>query len=325
VLVLAGLCFLVTLLAREPLFGVDGVGFPLLVGGLVVGSAFLGLVRGILAARRRWTAAGLALVAENAARTVVAAVLLAAGTGSALLFGTVLVGAQATGLLWPSALRFRGGRTAPEAASGGKPWWSFVGGAASGQLISQLVLTGGPVVLAVSGAAQGDVTGMFAALALFRAPYTVAVGAVPQLTSRFTRQVVSGDRHGLTRTRVALGATTLLLAAAAVPVGAWVGPPLVALVFGADVQVAATVCGLLAAGSVLALGGLVATALVMAGGATRALAAAWSCGVTTAVVVLALTDRGSEAVAVAFALAEAVAFLLLLVGATPRRGGRRQG
>lgn len=311
------LCTLVALLGRDPLFGVGGVGFPVLVGVLVLGSAYVGLVRGVLAGRRRWGAAGLALVAENGVRVVAAGVLLVAGVDSPLLFGVVLVAAQGVGVLWPSTLHLRSRGGGPT----GVRWWSFLGGAASGQLLSQLVLTGGPVVLALSGAAPREVTGLFAALALFRAPYTVAVGSVPQLTARFTRQSVAGDAGALTRERWLLGGATLALAAVALPLGGWLGPPLVELVFGADVVAPAAVCGWVAAGSVLALGGLAATALVMAGGSTRALARAWGAGLAAAAVVLLVTERDDTAVAGAFAAAEAAAFLLLVTAR--RRAGER--
>ena len=53
-------------------------------------------------------------------------------------------------------------------------------------MIGQAVLTGGPVVLALAGGSARDITALFAGLALFRAPYIVALGLVSQLTGRFT-------------------------------------------------------------------------------------------------------------------------------------------
>ena len=53
------------------------------------------------------------------------------------------------------------------------------------QLIGQVVLTGRRSC-ALAGGAPGEVTTLFAALALFRAPYMLALGMVAQLTTRVT-------------------------------------------------------------------------------------------------------------------------------------------
>ena len=67
--------------------------------------------------------------------------------------------------MWPSAWRFAPGRGRDSGA------FAFLGGAASGQTVAQVVLTGGPVLLALLGGSPMEVTTLFAALALFRAPY----------------------------------------------------------------------------------------------------------------------------------------------------------
>ena len=50
------------------------------------------------------------------------------------------------------------------------------------------------VLLALTGGSATHVTALFAALALFRAPYMIALGVMPQLTSRLTARslTVSG-------------------------------------------------------------------------------------------------------------------------------------
>ncbi len=68
----------------------------------------------------------------------------------------------------------------------------FLSGASSGQLLAQATLTGGPVLVAVIGGAPSAVTALFAGLALFRAPYTIALGLVSPLTGRLT--VLLGSR-----------------------------------------------------------------------------------------------------------------------------------
>ncbi len=65
-----------------------------------------------------------------------------------------------------------------------------------GQLLGQVVLTGGPVLLAAAGGAPAEVTALFAGLALFRAPYTLALGLVSQLTERLTGAGGPGPARG---------------------------------------------------------------------------------------------------------------------------------
>ena len=143
---------------------------------VTVGSAFLGIVRGILTVRDRLAAVGLILVAENAVRCVLAAVLIAGDVTAARYYGLALAAGQLVGFGWPSALRL--GRTGPT----DQGWLRFVAGASGGQVIAQVVLTGGPVALALLGGTPAEVTGLFVALALFRAPYTLALGAVSPAT-----------------------------------------------------------------------------------------------------------------------------------------------
>ena len=69
-------------LARDLLFGRDGLAFPLLVVAVTLGSGLLGVVRGTLSARRRFAAVGASLTAENGLRCVAAAVLVVEGVDS---------------------------------------------------------------------------------------------------------------------------------------------------------------------------------------------------------------------------------------------------
>jgi O-antigen/teichoic acid export membrane protein len=119
------------------------------------------------------------------------------------------------------------------------------------------------------------VTVLFAGLALFRAPYTLAIGMVAQLTSRFTVLVVERRRDALHRLRTRLLVAAVVLAALAAPVGAWVGPPLLPLVFGDDVRMSGRLCAVLASASTLAIASLVVTLLLIALGRTGGQVRAW--------------------------------------------------
>ena len=127
----------------------------------------------------------LTMVADNGLRCASAIVLSIAGVDDSLAYGTCLAGAAVVGLCWPQSFRFV--RDDDEAST--ESALRFIGGAAGGQLIGQAVLTGGPVALALAGGAPAEVTALFAALALFRAPYTMAIGLVSALTGRLTTLV----------------------------------------------------------------------------------------------------------------------------------------
>ena len=269
VLTLGPLVGFLAWLAREPLFHRDDLWFPILVALATVGSALTGLVRGMLQARERFGAVALALVLENLVRVVVSIGLAAGGNHQPAAYGLALVAGYVTALVWPWTLRMTLRGDDHESP------FVLLGGASGGQLLAQVVLTGGPVLLTLAGGGAAAVTVLFAGLALFRAPYTLAIGMVAQLTARFTTLVVERRRDALHLLRTRLVAVTAVLSVAAVPVGAWVGRPLLPLVFGDDVRMSARLCAVLAVGSTIAIGGLVATLVLIALGRTGGQVRAW--------------------------------------------------
>ncbi len=86
----------------------------------------------------------------------------------------------------PTALRFEG--PAPADVSP----LAFLGNVAGGTVIAQSVLTGGPVVLSLVGGTRAEVTSLFTALALFRAPYIVALGLAIRVTAHLTDLAAAG-------------------------------------------------------------------------------------------------------------------------------------
>ncbi len=268
-------------LGRDALFSRDDLWFPLLVCWVTLGAGFIGVVRGGLSARHRFGAVALALAAENGLRCLAAAALIAAGTHAPLLFGACLAAGSLVGLAWPSSFWFgsgateRGGADGSDAAASPSAALAFLGGAAGGQLIAQAVLTGGPVVLALSGGTAAQVTALFAGLALFRAPYTIAIGLVSQLTGRLTTLAVQGRKDTLRRINVGVMAAALLGSLAAAAVGAAVGPLLVRVIFGSDVRLDPLASAVIAGGSVLALANLVAAIGILAQGRSAAITRAW--------------------------------------------------
>lgn len=306
-------------LARETLFAGEAW-FVLLTVLVGLGAGGMGVVRGLLGARRRYGAVGAVLVAENLVRCLAAALLVALDVDDPVAYGVALVLGYAACAAWPSAWRARPERT-PGAAGGAASTGTFLGGAAGAQVVGQAVLTGGPVLLALLGGSPTEVTVLFATLALYRAPYTVLLGQVVQLTGALTRLVVAGRLDRMTRVEHGVLALTAVGVSAGAAVGVWLGPWLVRLVFGDDVRVEQGVSVALAVGSVLALATLVQGVVLLAYGHPQRTLLAWVLALVPAALVL-VASPGSPitTVAIAFVVAEGVAWLLL-VAVTRRAWG----
>lgn len=296
---------LLSWIAGERLFGREDAAFPVLVALVVLGSAAVGVLRGALAGRGRMAAVAWSLVAENALRCVLVGALLLADVHDPVAHGLCLVAGSLVAL-WPGAWRF-------EASDRGRAGsLAFLGGAATAQLLAQGVLTGGAVVLALVGGSPAEVTAMFATLALFRAPYMVVLGTLPQVTHHVTGLVVAGELRALR----ALAWRVAVLGAATVAVGAVTGvvagPWLVRAVFGATVEVEHGVAAVVATGCALALVAVVLMVGALALDRPGRVARAWGLAVVAGAAVLLLAGAGPvDRVAYAFVTAEAVATVLL--------------
>lgn len=271
---------LVAALGRERLFGEAAWGWPPLVAAVAAGAGLLGVVRGLLAGAGRYPAAALVIGGENLVRLAAGALSLALG-GGPLLFAAAL----ATGPL--AVLLPRGVRRLPGAA-GARPPGGLVEAAGLSVLLAQVVLNGGPPLLSALGGAEAQVTALFAALALFRAPYLVALGLTVRATASLTRLVAEGGRRRLLGPALATTGGTVLLGALAFAVGWPVGPPLVRALFGPGTELAGPVTGAVAAGCALALGSLGLTVMLIAGSARLALTGSWVLAVAVGAAVLAL-------------------------------------
>lgn len=268
VVTVALLLGLLAWLLRDRLFHRDDAWFPVLVVLLTLGSAAVGVARGGLAGQGRFAAVAWSLVAENGLRCVLVGALLLADVRDPVAHGVCLVAGSLVGC-WPPAWRITA-----SAAGGSRPL-AFLGGAATAQLVSQTVLTGGPVLLALLGGSPREVTAMFAALALFRAPYTVVLGAAPQVTHRVSGHATSGGHATLRLLARRLAVLTVGGLAVAGVAGALLGPALLRLVFGATVEVSRVQAGVLAAGCALAITNLVLLLAVLALGRAASAARAW--------------------------------------------------
>ena len=111
-----------------------------------------------------------------------------------------------------------------------------------------------------------------------------------------------------------------VLALASVPVAglaAWLGPDVLALIFGKDVVLGRVPMLLIALGTLLAMANLVFTLMVMAQNRALAVARSWLIGVAAIAPVLLLTSyEPLERTCVAFLVAEGAAFVALVLEET---------
>ena len=318
VAVVALVAGLVAALLREQLFG-GGWAFPVLVGAVSLGAAAVGYVRGVLGGRHRFALVGASLVAENGVRCVAAAVAMVAGVDNAAGYGTCLLIGYVAAMAWPVFRLDRAGASHTDTSVG------FLSGAAGGQLVAQAVLTGGPVVLALAGGSPAQVTALFAGLALFRAPYTLALGTVAPLTSLFTRLVVERRADRLRTFRLQTLAAGAVAVVAGLVLGWLLGPWLLRTIFGADVRLSGAICAVLAVASAAAMVNLVGTVMVMAHDRTSTLLVAWLLALVPGALWLVLAPGSVLAVTAGAFLVVEVAAVGLLVRAEAAATARLRG
>jgi hypothetical protein len=302
----AAVAAVVALVAPDVL-GSGGLAWPLVAAAIVVGFGLFAVVRGQLAAARRYRAYGVMTGGESVLRLLVAAGLLAAGAGAAPLAATLPAGAALVALPWlPSVRRVRAG--AVDVAEGPS---SPVEGAAAADLdavdddpagplpflarttaangAAQLLLAAGPLVVAALGGGGALVTVVFVTTTAARAPMVFVHSGVLARILPPMRAMAERGRHGdlgrLLRRGAAPVAGVLALMTLA---GAALGPTLVALAFGADLRPSAGFAALTALSVGLAMLGLLLNQVAIAVDGEAHLLLPWSGGVAAAAAVLAL-------------------------------------
>lgn len=306
---------LVTFAAHDDLFGRTDLLYPLAAGAITVGAAAMGLLRGGLAGHSRFVATAAALGGENGIRLAVGLLAIAVGAGVGA-YGAAIVTGVLVIACWPSALRFDGPPVAGVSAL------AFLGNVAGGTVIAQGVLTGGPVVLSLAGGTRAEVTSLFTALALFRAPYIVALGLAIRVTAHLTDLLARGELAALDRIKRGIAAASLGLFALGGAGAALLGPAILRLIFGDEVDLTRLECAGLAVGSLAALATLGLTLVQMTGASGRRVLQAWVTAlVVGAVGMVALPLDPLPRVVAAFLASELTAFALMAL--LDRSGDRR--
>jgi O-antigen/teichoic acid export membrane protein len=308
---LGALVFVVTAVGRTTLFDDGGLAYPLIAGLLVPGSVAAGFMRGVQVGRDQLLAAAVGLAGENLLRVVLAGAVVAIG-GGPVAFAAALLAGFGIVFAYPGCFRLR---SAPIRATGHslRRTYGVLASVSGGSTLAQVILTCGPVALAVAGGGADQVTSVFAACSVFRAPYLAATGASLQLTSWLTGLVVDGDAAAWVRTRVVMMATTVVGAIAAGGFGLLVGAALLRALFGPSVQLDPLPVALIASANVIALGTLVETLMLVARRRTRGIPVSWCAAGAVFVAVVAVPwGEPVVRVAAAFVAAEAVALLAML-------------
>jgi hypothetical protein len=243
---------------------------------------------------------------ENVLRVVAVAVAAVVAPEPAAL-GIALLAGPLVGMLWPTVLAVRA-RPASAAASG-----ALLGSAGASLLLAQIVLNGGPPLLAGIGGSEAEVTALFAALALFRAPYLLALGLTVRITAPLTRLVEDRRVAELARIVRLGGVATFVAAGAAAALGWSVGPAVIRLLFGEGTDPGGVVAAAAAAGCTLALGALGLTVVLIARAGSVPLTASWMLAVCCGSGALAASLPAIERVVLAFIVAEAVAVAAMAV------------
>jgi hypothetical protein len=176
------------------------------------------------------------------------------------------------------------------------------------------VLTGGPLLLAAIGGEPAAVTGLFSALALFRAPYMLATGLASRVTGSLTRFMLMDARSAMRRLTMLTIAGVAVLAPLAGVLGAVAGPGLVQIVFGLELTMPPAVVGLVAAASTVALSSLFFMLVLVAAGRGGAITGPW---VAAALVSLGWATLGPgtplASVTLAFLLGEVLALAMMIL------------
>ena len=313
VVVLAIAVALIAVVLAEPLFGSDAMLNPIMAGWIVVGAGLSGLVRGALGGRRRFVATGLAIGAENVARLAGALVVVIVGMGVEAYTIALGLGPVAM-LVWVGSLRFRDTGSSLAGERGVTGLGRTFGGLAGAAVMSQVVLTSSPVVLALTGGAAASVTSLFAALAVFRAPYLLLLGLTARITGTLTRAAVARQEQRLVQARWLFVGGSVALAAAFWLFGVTVGDAVLRALFGPTVALDRVDFGGLAVGSGLAMGGILLVLLLLARGSSSAALAGWLVALVPAAIVLTLAPAGEVTTVVgAFVVAECAALVLLTI------------
>jgi O-antigen/teichoic acid export membrane protein len=306
-----------------------GVGYVLAAGLLVAGYTVFAAARGYLAGRHRYRDYGIATAAEALVRLLLAAAVLLV-TADGLGLAVVMVLAPLGVLLVRPFAPATG--TVPHEPVDDEPAMDVMVGSTGGFL--------GPLVLA-NGAAQGllgvgplvgagpvTVSAVFVTFLLFRAPLWVIQSVLARVLPPFTALARRGEHAALKVWALRLAAGGAALAAVAAPLGWWLGPTLVGILFGDRFTPTASLTALVAVGTAVAAMTAVSSQILVAVGRTWHVGLAWTLALAVAALAFVAPVAAADVrVGLAFLAGEITALVLVTafaVGSGTDRFRRRR-
>ncbi len=314
-------------LLRDELFhGLDDL--ALVTGALVLSYGAFLIVRGTLAGTERFKAYGVVTASESTVRAALAAVVTGVAPSVRAFAWIMPVGAFAAAGWWVRLRRTpRQPRDVATLPAEPPRTARFLALTTAANAITQLLLAGGPLLLAFLHAVPEEVSVFFVTATAVRVPLLFAFGGVLSRLLPVFMRLESSDRRREARAvaaKIALG--TVSVAVVIGGVAAAVGGPLVAVLFGAAFRPPWWLAAGATVGVLLATGSIVLYQLLIARGSTGLGLLAWVVALAAAVLAIVLTDGSATARAVAGLLTgEGVALIGLVLaaslggGATPRR------
>lgn len=195
---------------------------------------------------------------------------------------------------------------------------------------AQVLLAAGPLVLVALAASASEVSVFFVTITAARVPIVLAFGGLLSLMlPPLVRMARAGEVRALRRIGVATTGASVLLGGLGALVGARIGPPLVALLFGAAFEPPAWLAAITAYGVIVASGAMGLNQVLIAQERELALMPSWGLALAAAgAAISALSGSPSWRVAVGFGLGVTVALLglaLTVIRTTSDAGARRAG
>jgi O-antigen/teichoic acid export membrane protein len=304
----------ITFLLRRPLFQGNG-GYALICLATVLGFGQLLFLRGVLAGERNFAGYGWVSAADALLRFGVGVPLVVLG-GSALAFAWTIPAGTLVALRWRKHRPSR--QEAERRVAHRVPVRWFLATTVGGSAAAQLILAGGPLLLALLNAPSRAITVLFVTQTAMRGAFLIATPAWARALPTLTAVALRREHWRLSRLAELIGAASVLLAAICGAVAAAIGPQIVAALFGESSRPDAMIAGLVAAGTTLAIGNLGLNQVLVAAVRTNRIMIAWWAALFVNLAWVGLgPDVALHRVAVGFVIGELVALAALTVASSP--------
>jgi O-antigen/teichoic acid export membrane protein len=285
-----------------------------LVGGAwVISAGAFGMIRGIYGGRADYRMSGIATAVDWIARILFTLIVVVAFASTRNLAWTLPLGAVPFLIWWWLRGRARGTTHVTAAPERTRPG-SYLAGLSFANGSLQLLLGIGPLVVVALGESPTAVSAFFVTAALSRAPFLIGIGFVPRVLTPLTRMAEAGDYSRVRGMASLVVVGTIALAAVTGVVAYFIGPPVVAVLYGDQFTISALATAGAAAAVIVALGALGLNQVVLAEGRPLALVPAWTLGVIAAAVTVVLLPMDPlPRVAMAMLVGQLVAVVSLAV------------